>query len=129
MKERRNFGRIKVSFTVFYRINFPLILRIRIGDKELDAIALDLSEEGMAVLTNYELPKFTIVTVKFIMVNDVAIKDEDRHISVELQGEVRYNLLLKQRTYRLGISFIDMPAEVRKFIANFVKMSSSQVRY
>jgi len=123
MDERRKFKRIKVSFVVFYRVNSPLIVRMLIGDKEISAVALDLCEDGMAILTDYEIPTSAIVTVKFIIVNDTAVRNEDRFRSVKIEGEVRYNTLTTERAYRLGIHFIDISADERNFVANFIKMS------
>jgi hypothetical protein len=125
MDERRKFKRIKVSFVVFYKVNYPLTVRMLVGNKEINAVALNLCEDGIAILTNYKIPAFTIVTVKFIIVNDTAVRNEDRFRSMKIEGEVCYNnILTAERDYRLGIHFIDISADERNFIAYFIKISS-----
>lgn len=125
MDERRKFKRIKVSFVVFYKVNYPLTVRMLVGNKEINAVALNLCEDGIAILTNYKIPAFTIVTVKFIIVNDTAVRNEDRFRSMKIEGEVCYNnILAAERDYRLGIHFIDISADERNFIAYFIKISS-----
>jgi c-di-GMP-binding flagellar brake protein YcgR len=94
---------------------------MQVGDKEIDALAMDISGGGMALLTNYEIPVATIVTVKFIIVNDRAIIAAKRSRSIEVQGEVRYCSLTNQKAYRLGVRFIDLTDDDRRFIDEFIK--------
>ena len=122
--ERRQFKRVGASFTVIYRINSPITVRMMLGDKEIDAIAMDLSEGGIAVLTKYEVLASSTVSIKFMVFNDAAVSSQKRSRSMEVQGEVRYCFTVKGGAYRLGIRFIDISADDRTFIANFVKMSS-----
>jgi c-di-GMP-binding flagellar brake protein YcgR len=120
--ERRRFKRVEVSFTVVYRVNSPLVLRMKIGDKDIDALQLDISEDGMAVLTGYAVPTSAIIAVRFIMLDDHALSAEGRSRSIVVKGEVRYDVLLKQeKSYRLGIQFMGLSEADRNFIANFVK--------
>ncbi|MFH0838874.1 MAG: PilZ domain-containing protein [Candidatus Omnitrophota bacterium] len=120
-KERRQFERIEVSFIVVYKVNTPLVVRIKVGDKWFDGIALDLSEGGMAILTNHELPSKTLVTVKFILINDRAISSAYKYRAMETEAEVCYARLTKGRGYRIGIRFTNAGEEERTFIARFVK--------
>jgi hypothetical protein len=76
----------------------------------------------MAVLTGYAVPTSAVITVRFIMFDDLALSAEDRSRSITVQGEVRYNVFLKQeKSYRLGIQFMGLSADDRNFIANFIK--------
>ena len=121
-QERRRFKRIEVDFTVFYRVYSPLAVRMRIGDREINALALDISEGGMAVLTSEGAPLSSIATVKFIMLDENTISTESRTRSIVVQGEVRYNFWMeKEKEYRLGIKFTGLSDDDRNFIANFVK--------
>jgi c-di-GMP-binding flagellar brake protein YcgR len=121
-QERRRFKRAEVNFIVFYKVKSPLTIHMRFGDTEINALALDVSEGGMAVLTDYDLPALSIVTVRFIMLDDNAPNVESRTRSIEVKGEVRYNFFIEEeREYRLGIQFIGLSDEDRNFIANFVK--------
>jgi len=96
---------------------------MKVGDREINALALDLSEGGMAILTEYSIPASTTVTIRFIMQNESNMSAESRARSVLAGGEVRYNTLLeKQMIYRLGVAFTGLSDEDRKFIADFVKL-------
>jgi c-di-GMP-binding flagellar brake protein YcgR len=121
-QERRRFKRVEVNFTVLYRVNFPLEVRMRIGDREINALALDISEGGMAVLISEDIPLSSIATVKFIMLNENTISTENRTKSIVVQGEVRYHFWMeKEKEYRLGIKFTGLSEDDRNFITNFVK--------
>ncbi len=128
MDEVRKFKRIGVSFVVLYKVNAPLTVSMLIGNRQFDAIALDLSAGGIAVLTRYisdPVPAFTIVSVKFTILNDAAAREEDRLRSMEIKGEVRSSLFMEEKSaYRLGVRFIDISVAQRKFIADFVRMSA-----
>lgn len=126
--EERKFKRIDVSFIVSYKVSSPLAVSMSIGNREFDAEALDLGEGGMAILTKhrdvYAIPTFTIVTIKFTMPDNAAVKITDRYMSIEIKGEVRSSLFMKElQAYRLGINFIDVSAQQRNFLASFVKLS------
>ena len=125
--EKRKFKRVKVSFTVVYEVNSPLSVRMKVNNKEVNAIALDLSEGGIAVLTSYDIPKLTSVKVKFIIFNENAINNERRSRSIEVKGDVRYSILTKEKAFRIGICFVDISSEDRIFIADFVKMLITRV--
>jgi c-di-GMP-binding flagellar brake protein YcgR len=120
-EEKRRFKRVKVSFVVFYRVNFPWSVRLLVGEKEVDAMALDLSEGGLAILTNYNISVSSRVMIKFILLDDYAIRREMRSKSMEVQGEVCYSFLTDEKAFRIGIRFINIAPEDRNFIAGFVK--------
>ena len=119
--ERRRFARLPVSFTVFYRVDAPAIIRIKIGDKEIIAIASDISEGGMAIVTDCEIPAVSVISIKFVMLNDKAFDSSKQRHSITVQAEVRYNSAERQgREYRMGVNFLDLSEEDRRFIHNFV---------
>jgi c-di-GMP-binding flagellar brake protein YcgR len=120
-QERRKFARIPVNFIVFYKINSPITVRMMVGDIVVNAIALDISEGGMAIFTDYDIPLATIVTVRFIMVDDTAVRLDERSKSIEIRGEVRYNIPTEKRSFRLGIRFMETSADDHIFIAQFVE--------
>lgn len=122
MEERRRLKRKEVSFLVVYKVDSPLVMRMIIGDKEIDAVAIDLSETGMAVLTSYEVLKDTRIHIKFAIMDGSAFKKEDRYKSIDIEGEVRYNIYAgEKKSYRLGINFIGLSESDRDFIVNFVR--------
>ncbi len=119
--ERRRFTRLPVSFTIFYRVNAPAVIRIRIGDREVIALASDISEGGMAIVTDCEIPTVSIITVKFIMLNKKVFDSSRQSQSIIVRGEVRYNTVEREgKQYRMGVNFLDLSEEDRRFICNFV---------
>jgi len=126
--EKRKYKRVNVSFTVVYEVNSPLSVRMKVNNKEVNAIALDLSEGGIAVLTSYDIPKLTLVKVKFIIFNENALNKEERSRWIEVKGEVRYNISTKEKAFRVGVCFVGISAADRTFIADFVKMLITKTR-
>ncbi len=116
--ERRRFERIPVDLTLTYRVHEPLKIRMLIGEREIEAEISDLSEAGMSVVSNYNIPISTILLMKFTLININADK-EDRKI-IHIIGEVRYNILLGQAGHRLGISFTDISKENKQAISSFI---------
>jgi len=121
--DRRKFKRLQVSFIVFYKVDSPLHVRMLIGEREVNAIMLDLSESGMGILTNYKMPESTLLSIKFILVNERTISKE-RVRSMEIKGQVRYSALAEKGAYRIGIHFTDISEDDRDAIAYFVKMAT-----
>jgi hypothetical protein len=120
-EERRKFSRTNVSFIVVYRVNEPVQVSMMVGNKEAHAIMSNLCEDGMAIMTNYNIPAATIVTSKFILLNDHALREDQRAKTIEVMGEVRYNHFIKERTYKLGIHFTHTSSADRSFISEFIK--------
>lgn len=123
--EKRKSKRLKAEFIVTYKIDKPVEVHMWISDREVDALMLDLSESGMAILTNYDIPASTTLVIKFTLINLYADKDE-RVTSIKILGEVRYNVLSKESEYRLGISFTQIANEDKHAIAKFIKMAMSR---
>lgn len=120
-KERRKFKRLKLKFTitVIFRKDEPLGVRIRNGKKEYEATMLDISEGGMSILTDINIPPSTILWIRFTLAHG----DKERidfFGTMEIKGEVRYSSLAKPGFYRLGICFLDISENERNQITNFM---------
>jgi c-di-GMP-binding flagellar brake protein YcgR len=119
--DRRKSKRLRVTFTLTYQVNQPLSLRMTIGwDIEVVALMLDLSEEGMAISTNYDIPISTAILIKFTLIN-LEAEGEERIKSMKIRGEIRSNILLDKNERRLGIYFTRIDENDKSAIANFVK--------
>jgi len=123
--ERRKTPRVKIDFFVVYKVNRPTEANMWIDDKEVNARMIDLSEIGMAILTNCDIPALTILSLKFTLMNLYTDRAE-RVRTIEIIGEVRYNKLLAENEHRLGISFVQIAEEDKKAIAEFKKMAMNQ---
>ena len=116
---------VRAEFIVIYKVNSPVEVYVWIGKKEINAMMLDLSEHGMAILTKYDLPVSSILFTKFTLINLYADRDE-RVRSMQITGEVRHNILSENKEHRLGISFTQITKEDKYAIANFVKTAINQ---
>jgi len=123
-KKKRHFRRARVSLTVVYRANEPLSVRMLTADKEIQATMVDLSEGGMAVLTNYSLPQSSILLMRFTLFKIIK-EDVSFYGPVSITGEVRYNTMVDKDLYRLGICFIKIEEQDKREIANFVQIASN----
>lgn len=119
-KEKRRFKRLRANLSITYRIDKPLSVRMIIGNRELRATMLDLSEGGLSVLTDYNIPPLSDLFIKFTL-----FKVEDEDVSfygpMEIVGEVVYNIPFGGNEYRLGIRFKTISKEDKAEIVNFIK--------
>jgi c-di-GMP-binding flagellar brake protein YcgR len=118
--ERRKALRVKAEFIVIYRVESPPEIHMWIGNREIHAVMVDLSEIGMAICTDYDIPGETILAIKFTLINLHAERD-DRVRVIELTGKVRYSIFLKDNEYRLGIAFMQVSEVNKHAISRFAK--------
>ncbi len=119
--ERRRFKRVKVNFTLIYRAGVPLSTRIAIDDNNsFDALMLDLSQEGMAFLTNSNILIETQVMLRFTLIN-LSADNDARVNNMDMTAEVVSNAEVSAGEYRLGIEFTQISNEDKNVIAEFVK--------
>lgn len=122
-KDRRRFQRLELNITVYYRVKEPLNIKVMVGDKEIEATMLDLSVGGIGILTKFDIPARTILLIKFTL----AKMNKQGQISfygpMDIDGEVRYNILEDKNQHRLGIRFIKIDKLDQVEIAKFVKMT------
>jgi len=123
-REHRRFRRIRVNLSVIYRIAKPFGIRMVIGNKEIRATMLDLSEGGISVLTNYDIPISSQLLIKFTLFR-VENDDVSFYGPMEITGEVRYNMPLGGNEYRLGICFTKLAKQDKTEIADFVKLKAA----
>ena len=117
--DRRRHKRLRVNFVVTYRVHRPLEVLIMFGNKEYNAFMLDLSEAGMSLLTECDIPSSTILSIQFTLINFNAAR-EKRAMTMRIAGEVCYNKRAYKKEHRLGISFTEIEEDERQAIASFV---------
>jgi len=123
-RERRKFERLRVDFILNYRVDTPLEVRMSIGwDSEVDALMVDLSEGGMAILTSCDIPVSSVLSINFTMINLTAVSDENRIKTLSIAGEVRSNFAVDKTDRRLGIRFVQISQKDKEAIADFVRMT------
>ncbi|MCU0665627.1 MAG: PilZ domain-containing protein [Candidatus Omnitrophica bacterium] len=124
--ERRRFSRLKIRLAIVYQVDKPLSVRMQVGEKEILATALDLSEGGLAISTNYDLPVGVILVIKFTLFR---VEDDGKvnfYGPMEIQGEVRSNVVIPNDVRRLGICFLKIQDKDKQEISDFVKLALSR---
>ncbi len=122
--EQRKFKRIKINLSVVYRLAKPAAVRLLVGNKEVRATMLDLSEGGLSVLTNYDIPESTSLFIKFTLFR-VENDDVSFYGPMDITGEVRYNMPLGGNEYRLGIYYKKIKSQDKSEISNFLRIKGS----
>lgn len=120
--ERRKFKRLRVNLAVVFRINSNSRVRMSIENKDIRATMIDLSEGGVSILTNYDIPEQTLLQISFTLFK-VDSDDVSFYGPMEIQGEVRYRQALSNNEYRIGIAFNHIDREDQNEIVSFVKDS------
>jgi c-di-GMP-binding flagellar brake protein YcgR len=105
--ERRQSKRERMNCTVIYRVDQPVDARFSLHGQDIHARMLDISQKGMAMVTDKDIPISTILLMRFTLLK---VKDELVKFSnpMEITGEVRSNTPLTERERRLGIYFTKM---------------------
>ncbi|MDD5348339.1 MAG: PilZ domain-containing protein [Candidatus Omnitrophica bacterium] len=105
--ERRTNKRVRMNCTVIYRINQPPDARFSLEGKDMYAQMVDISQNGMAMVTDLDIPTSTVVSIRFTLlkVNEELVKFSG---PMEITGEVRSNVSVEQKQHRLGIYFKKM---------------------
>lgn len=120
--EKRRFNRLKVNITVNYQVRKPIHVRMLVGEEDVEAITLDLSEGGMAIMTLYDLPVETLISMEFMVHEEDNSSSFKFYRSIFVQGEVKSNVLMGNNKHRIGISFQKIEESDRAEIARFVHL-------
>ena len=119
-QERRQYKRLRVNLAVVFRVDKTSRVRMSVENKDIHANMIDLSETGMAILSNYDLPAGTVLSMKFTLFR-VDTDDVSFYGPMEIVGEVSYRYTLSANEFRLGIVFTKINTDDRGEIAGFVK--------
>ena len=128
--DRRIFRRAATSLLMSYRVNTPLAANAALGGQEVDAVAQDISENGLGVFTNHRIPTGARIHMRFKVFNHSAVLEKHRYRALELDGDVRYAIMTDRETdYRLGIQFLGATETDLDFFSDYVQtnqLDSSQ---
>lgn len=119
--ERRRAERVRVNITVAYQIEKPISIRMLVGEEEVEATIVDISEGGLAILTKHDLPIDTLLVVEFMLIRSEKETSFKYYESVKIKGEVKSSIVLAEDKYRLGVAFKGLNEESKSKIATFVK--------
>lgn len=118
--DRRKFQRLKVNLSVRFRLDEHFQVSSIPWDRDIDAQALDLSEEGMAIATRYDIPLYCVIILKFLIFKldrkGVVTYSEP----IEINGQVRSNITLNDKERRLGVYFKGIDSSARSKIQDYI---------
>ncbi len=117
--ERRKFKRKKVEFTVTCLVKQPVEVAMRVGGKKVEAQMLDLSEGGMAVKSEHDLPLDAQLAIDFVLLYAFTTYENIMQ-AMQIEGAVVNRVALDDKTFRLGIHFTKVTPEDSKAISDFV---------
>ncbi|MBU0503428.1 MAG: PilZ domain-containing protein [Candidatus Omnitrophota bacterium] len=120
-EERRGHKRVPVNFIIRYHIRKPLEVVMLIGNMEVNAVMIDLCESGMSLITDYDIPVGTELSLKFTLVNTYTWDQSRRNKVIEVLGCVA-DVIPIGKSNRLGISFTELSKQHAVIIADFVKL-------
>ncbi len=117
-KDRRRFQRLLLNLTIWYKVRTPEDLRLKLGEKDMEATTLDLSTIGLAFLSKHEIPVWSTLLLKFIFfgTNDGSVNIVK---PVEVEAEVK-TCLPYGNEFRLGASFKGLDQELRGELSRFI---------
>lgn len=118
--DRRRFQRLRLNLTVVYRVDEPMTVRMMIGDQEIEATTLDVSEGGMALLTKYNIPVGTNLVIKFTLFRVEKDGKVNFYGPMIISGEVRSNVIAENNEHRLGICFITVEMRDKSELTSFL---------
>jgi hypothetical protein len=122
-EDRRRYKRYKLTLNAFYRIDTPIYVRMWFGDQEFEASTLDISEGGIALLTNLDIPVSSTLIIKLTLFR---LDREGKVIYFnpgELPGEVRAKSSPDSKHFRLSICFVRTNNVVFSEISRFISSS------
>lgn len=121
-KDRRRFQRLLLNLTIWYKVRSPDDLRLKFGEKDMEATTLDLSTIGLAFLSKHHIPVWSTLLLKFIFFgdNDGAVNIVK---PVEVEAEVK-TCLPYENEFRLGVSFKGLDEERKGALSRFIGATS-----
>jgi len=120
-RNRRQSERLDTAFTLIYQVEKPLSLRIQLGfTNDIDALMLNLSDLGMAIITKHDLPVGIQLSIKFNVI-DLRLQGDERWRHMEITGQTVSNLSLPDSSHKIGIRFDRISSADKLAISNFVK--------
>jgi c-di-GMP-binding flagellar brake protein YcgR len=122
--DRRKYQRLKLNLTVNYRVDEPWYVRITLKGQEIEATALNLSEGGMAIMTNYDIPVASVLFLKFSLFKINGDGEVCFYNPVETNGQVRSNVVCEKNQFRLGVCFVRSRSEINDRIGTLIKLAS-----
>lgn len=119
-EEKRKDRRVADSFPLKLNVRTPYALHMKLGAREIDAVAGDIGMGGLGLFAKAEIPSDAILDLKFKIYNESAATLFEKYRTFDLQGRVCYSIPTADSGYRLGISFLHISGDDLFFIQNYI---------
>lgn len=119
--DHRKHQRVPATFIVTYKLKSTIDVALKLMDKEMPAVAVDISEGGMGLDVAQNIPVGAFVRLKFMMLNDLATLEPERQRQFLLDAECRFSEPTPVKSYRVGVKFNHISKEDKKFITEFIR--------
>jgi len=119
-KDTRRFQRLALNTTIKFKQYRDYEKRIYYEDKEIDAVALDISESGIGIQTRCFMPAKTYLQ---IWISLSSLNQEGQIVfsgPMRILGKVRWVIPWDDNTFRIGISFLEIQEEDKNTLKNFI---------
>ena len=118
--DRRRFQRLALNLVVWYKVLAPGYVRSYEGEKDYEAITLDISPMGMSFTSHHVIPLSSNLKLKFLVFNPQAGSFSYIAIPLETKGEVHSCAHIENDGYRIGVSFQDVATQQQKQLTDFL---------
>jgi len=121
LSDQRKFQRYDCNLTVWCKVQEPQDVRAQFADRELEATALNVSEAGIGLISNHQIPKHSIVSLTLVMLRGNSSGEIRGQRPLEVKGKVCYSQPTGEvNRYRLGVCFTEVPSEYKERLSNFL---------
>lgn len=124
-QDRRQFRRVPIDVSLFYRINRPPELQVAAPGDSCRTGAVDISEGGLGFISDQEILPPSELGITFHLVFR-----ERENPTITALAQVRYCRSLQPvrnpPAWRIGASFTKIDDADRHLIAEYVRLSSSR---
>ena len=120
--ERRRHKRVRVDVDLFYKVDRPPEIRMKIGDQSKRTGMVNVSEGGIGYVSDSDIPVLTELDITFHLI----FKDGHSQ-EIRAQGQVRYCYPLPEferyPVYRIGAEFSSIDEKNRSRIIDYIRSS------
>lgn len=120
LSDQRKYQRYQCNLTVWCKVQEPQDVRLYFEDRELEATALNVCEAGEGLLSDYQIPKHSIISLTMVMFKGNSSGEVRGQTPLQVKGRVCYSQPSEEADrYRLGIYFTEVPSEYKNRLTDF----------
>jgi len=122
LSDKRKYQRYGCNMTVWCKVQEPQDVRTQFADREIEATALNVSEAGVGLLSDQQIPKHSMISLTLVMFKGNSEGEVRGQKPLQFQGTVCYSqpAMDEENKFRLGVSFTSVPQDYREQLSNFL---------